>query len=72
MTICIIVRIAYFINLSGVRHLYGYVAYFFLSASTTPFTITSALLITFYWCVSCIATPLIDIIPPYIATISII
>lgn len=42
-------RIAYFINLSGVRSLYGYVAYFFLSSSTTPFTITSALLITFYW-----------------------
>jgi len=44
-----LVRIAYFINLSGVRNLYGYVAYFFLSSSTTPFTITSALLITFYW-----------------------
>jgi hypothetical protein len=44
-----LVRIAYFINLSGVRGLYGYVAYFFLSSSTTPFTITSALLITFYW-----------------------
>lgn len=60
-------RIAYFINLSGVRSLYGYVAYFFLSSSTTPFTITSALLITFYWCVRVIATPLIDIVPTCIS-----